>query len=53
MYQIKAQCGYEIQVIGKGEQGLCRVVKDDRECYRGTYAECARWLKQRAVGILG
>lgn len=53
MYQIKCQNGYEIQVIGKGEKGLCRV-QDGRQriVFTGTYAECEKWLADRAVKTL-
>ncbi len=49
MYQIKCTCGYEIHVIGKGENGLCRVVRDNQTAFAGTYAECETWLAARAV----
>lgn len=53
MYQIKAQCGYEIQVIGKGKNGLCRVCSNQHVVvFTGTYAECEKWLADRAVAIL-
>jgi hypothetical protein len=54
MYQIKAQNGYEIQVIGRGENGLCRVVtKYCHVCFTGTYAACVAWLTARAIAVLG
>ena len=50
MYQIKRQCGYEIQGIGRGENGLCRVADHDgRIVYSGTYAQCDSWLRERGV----
>ena len=53
MFQIKFQCGYEIQVIGKGENGSCRVCNSNQHVvFRGTYAECERWLTSRAVRSL-
>jgi hypothetical protein len=56
MYQIKCECGYEIHVVGKGEQGLCRVVKatggEQTVRFHGTYAECEKWLADRAVKVL-
>jgi hypothetical protein len=53
MYQIKFQCGYEIQVIGRGDAGLCRVVNSSNQIvYSGTYAACEKWLADRAVPAL-
>jgi hypothetical protein len=56
MYQIKCECGYEIQVVGKGEKGLCRVVQatssEHTVRFTGTYAECEKWLADRAVKVL-
>ncbi|AMV24606.1 hypothetical protein VT84_13990 [Gemmata sp. SH-PL17] len=54
MYQIKCECGYEIRVIGKGENGLCKVVKADsnHEAFSGTYAQCEKWLSDRGVKTL-
>ncbi len=50
MYQIKYTNGYEIQVIGKGEKGLCRIADADNKIVKsGTYAECEKWLKARSV----
>jgi len=50
MFQIKFQNGYEIQVIGRGEDGLCRVEdRDNRTVFAGTYSECEAWLNSRAV----
>ncbi len=52
MFQIKCGNGYEIQVIGKGERGLCRVEShDNRTVFSGTYAQCKRWLLDRAVKV--
>lgn len=52
MYQIKFEGGYEIQVIGKGEKGLCRVQdSQQRIVFTGTYAECEKWLNGRAVKV--
>lgn len=56
MYQVKEisgrkiNNGYEIQVIGQGDKGLCRVV--DREYtvrFSGTYHECVAWLQARGL----
>lgn len=53
MYQVKAQNGYEIQVIGTGENGLCRVNDSNGfTVFTGTYAECEKWLTNRAVKVL-
>jgi hypothetical protein len=53
MYQIKFQNGYEIQVIAKGENGLCRVVNQRYQIvFTGTYAACVKWLADRAVMAL-
>jgi hypothetical protein len=53
MYQIKFTSGYEIQVIGKGDNGLCRVVNEHGVVAKtGTYAECEAWLNARAVKSL-
>lgn len=56
MYQIKSIAGrginngYEIQVIGKGDNGLCRVVDNNfTEKFSGTYAECITWLRDRGL----
>ncbi len=50
MFQIKFQNGYEIQVIGKGDRGLCRVQnRQHRVVHTGTYDECERWLHNRSV----
>lgn len=55
MYQIKAQNGYEIQVIGKGDRGVCRVVKatsgEHIVAFTGTYAACTRWLTARGLKV--
>ena len=54
MSQIKCECGYEIRVIGRGEKGLCNVVKasDSQETrYSGNYDECVKWLADRAVKV--
>ncbi len=56
MYQIKAAGGYEIRVVGKGEKGLCLVVKtsDSQDTrFSGTYAECVKWLAERALKVIG
>ena len=48
MYQIKFSSGYEIQVIGRGENGLCRVENADGiTTHSGTYATCKAWLGAR------
>lgn len=56
MYQIsdingqKLINGYAIVVIGRGENGLCRI--DDgngQEKFRGTYSECVSWLTSRSM----
>lgn len=42
--------GYEIQVIGNGQRGLCRVSNGNGiEKYNGTYAECVKWLVDRKM----
>lgn len=54
MYQIKCSSGYEIVVVGKGKNGLCRVVKSSvshAAVFAGTYAQCVRWLADRAVKV--
>jgi len=54
MYQIKAECGMDIQVIGKGESGLCRVVDSIGQVrFTGTYSQCVQWLADRAVKVIG
>lgn len=53
MYQIKATNGYEIRVIGKGENGLCEVADANGKTVKtGTYAECEKYLMDRAVKII-
>lgn len=53
MYQIKFQNGYEIQVIGPGENGPCRVCdSENRVVFRGNYEACEKWLNDRAVSSL-
>lgn len=52
MYQIKAQGGWEIQVVAKGENGLCRVLKDNVIRFQGTHDECVQWLANRGVHLL-
>jgi hypothetical protein len=50
MYQIKCSDGYEIQVVGEGENGLCNVNdRNAKKVYSGTYAECKTWLDARGV----
>lgn len=55
MYQIKYQEGHEIRVIGKGENGLCKVAKatssNDRELFSGTYDH--KWLSDRGIREVG
>ncbi len=52
MYQIKYTSGYEIQCIGKGENGLSRVANSNGQIvHTGTYAECVRWLERRACHV--
>ena len=54
MYQVKCTSGNEIQVISKGENGLCRVVGNNGETkYSGTYEQCVAWLEARAVKVIG
>lgn len=55
MYQIQCECGYQIQVIGKGEKGMCQIVKSPYPdaVYTGTYDECVKWLMDRAVRVVG
>jgi hypothetical protein len=53
-YQVKATCGYEIVVSGKGESAPCHISDSNGQIvYRGTYAECVTWLNRRAVTLLG
>lgn len=53
MYQVPAQNGYEIHVIGKGENALCRIQdKNSRQVHYGTYDECIKWLHDRALKLL-
>jgi len=50
MYQINFQNGYQIQVIGRGEKGICRVVdRHQNIMFSGVYAACETWLNNRAV----
>ncbi len=50
MYQIRYQNRYEIQVIGKGEVGLCRVANlNNQIVFSGTYSQCNQWLANRKV----
>lgn len=56
MYQVKEiegrkiNNGYEIQVIGSGDKGLCRVMTNDsQEKFTGTYDECVKWLKAHGL----
>lgn len=51
MYQIKCSSGNEIQVIGKGENGLCRVVSSGVIINAGTYDECVAWCAARAIKV--
>ena len=54
MYQVKCTNGNEIQVIGKGENSLCRVVGATGEVkYTGTYAQCVKWIEERAGKVIG
>lgn len=51
MYQIK--CGrYQIQVIGRGDNGLCRIEHDPKgTVFSGTYIECVSWLEARGIKV--
>jgi hypothetical protein len=50
MYQLKATCGYEIQVI----EDLCLVEDhNNRTQFQGTYEQCVKWLNDRGVRMLG
>ena len=50
MYQVKFCGGYEIQVIGKGDDGLCRVADSTSKIVcEGTYAKCEKYLADRQV----
>lgn len=52
MYQIKCSSGNEIQVIGKGENGPCRVMNSNGEqIYYGTYDQCVTWCEDRAIKV--
>lgn len=57
MYQIKYSDGYEIQVVGKGDKGLCRVRKStstvQHDAFAGTYDECCQWLADRGMHEVG
>jgi len=56
MYQIICSGGHEIQVIGRGELGLCRVENNNHvTLYSGTYDQCVQWCTDRAikVGVAG
>jgi hypothetical protein len=49
MWQEKYTSGNEIQVLGKGENGLSRVVNSlGRIEFEGGYKDCVAWLKSRA-----
>jgi len=49
MYQIRYSSGNEIQVIGRGEHGQCRVVGPHGAVkFTGGYAACRGWLAARA-----
>lgn len=50
MYQIKYQCGMELQVIGMSDNGLCRIVNERGVVeYEGPYTTCERWLSDRKI----
>lgn len=50
MYQITCSDGYELHVIGKGDNGLCRVVnRNGQIVLEAGYVECAQWLADRGV----
>ncbi len=51
MYQIKCGDGYEIQVIGRGDNGLCRIEGGKNSGFSGTYAECVKWLEDRGIKV--
>jgi hypothetical protein len=55
MYQIKCTSGYEIVVVGRGENGTCRVIQPSSGSYEakftGTYAQCLRWFADRSVKV--
>lgn len=54
MYQVKYTAGYEIQVIGQGEKGLCRVTDNHNAIQiSGTYSECEKWLSDRKIAQHG
>lgn len=53
MYQLRATCGLEIQVLQSGEHGACRIVDSIGEIrFRGEYDECIRWLEHRGIYLL-
>lgn len=50
MYQVKCSNGVEIQVIGKSQNGLCRVMdSNNNEKFSGTYAECVKYCEDRRI----
>lgn len=51
MYQIKCTCGLEIQVIGKGDNGLARVVRQHSQHveFVGPWPAVEKWLADRGV----
>jgi hypothetical protein len=51
MYQIKCNCGLEIQVIGKGENGFARVIRQgsQRVEFAGAWPAVEQWLADRGV----
>lgn len=54
MFQIKAQCGYEIQVISKGDDGPCRIANSNNSIvFCGTWDDCRKWLADRGVKTIG
>lgn len=54
MYTIKCQGRYEINVVGKGENGLCRInhTTNNVTVFSGTYAACVEWLAARGTKTL-
>jgi hypothetical protein len=51
MYQILCSDRNEICVIGKGENGLAEVRKDNSTRFRGSYQECEDWCRDRGITI--
>lgn len=57
MYQVPYCGGFQILVVGSGENGLCRVMYGTSSCtderFEGTYVECEKWLADRGIAPHG